>query len=123
MKSPTFSIFVRLATRSGKSFTAGYRIGWETNPQAVCHSLKAEAVRLVLGQSRAERAEVRSSQGPERAARSAEGVAYHQGRRATRKNQRSATTTAIAMITGRSLFGASCSITAAGYGVAGREKS
>src|SRR5262249_8319577 len=29
MKSPTFSIFVRLATRSGKSFTAGFGIGWK----------------------------------------------------------------------------------------------
>src|SRR5262249_10158027 len=43
-KSRTFSISVRLTTRSGKSFTAGYRIGWETGPQAVCHSLKAEGV-------------------------------------------------------------------------------
>ena len=39
MKGPTFWISVRLAT-SGKSFTAGFGIGWETNPQAVCHSLK-----------------------------------------------------------------------------------
>jgi len=29
MKGPTFSIFVRLATRSGKSFTAGLGIGWK----------------------------------------------------------------------------------------------
>src|SRR5262245_38724384 len=52
-KSRTSSISVRLTTRSGKSFTAGYRIGWETNPQAVCHSLKAE---VFLDQLSAERA-------------------------------------------------------------------
>jgi hypothetical protein len=36
-KSRTCSISVRLMMRSGKSFTAGYRIGWATNPEAVCH--------------------------------------------------------------------------------------
>ena len=39
-----------------------------------------------------------------------------QGRSPTRKSQRSATTIAIAMMAGRSLCGASCSIIAANYG-------
>ena len=46
MKSPTFSIFVRLATRSGKSFMAGFGIGWKIR---LAHpSMEAQRMMLKL---------------------------------------------------------------------------